>query len=33
MDDKFFTIFGYLASANACLMMIPQVYVTLKKVI
>ena len=31
MDDKFFTIFGYLASANACLMMIPQVYVTLKK--
>ena len=31
MDDKIFTIFGYLASANACLMMIPQVYVTLKK--
>ena len=31
MDDKIFTIFGYLASANACLMMIPQVYITLKK--
>lgn len=31
MDDKIFTIFGYLASANACLMMTPQVYLTIKK--
>ena len=31
MDDEIFTIFGYLASANACLMMTPQVYQTIKK--
>ena len=31
MDDKAFLIFGYVASANACMMMIPQVYLTVKK--
>ncbi len=31
MDDNIYIIFGYLASANACLMMLPQVYLTLKK--
>lgn len=31
MNDQFYTIFGYAASANACIMMIPQVYVTFKK--
>ncbi len=30
MNDQFFNIFGYAASANACIMMIPQVYVTFK---
>lgn len=31
MNDLIFTIFGYLASINACLMMIPQVHLTIKK--
>lgn len=31
MDDNAFLIFGYVASANACMMMIPQVYLTVKK--
>lgn len=31
MDDNIYLIFGYVASANACLMMIPQVYLTLSK--
>lgn len=30
MNDQIYTIFGYAASANACIMMIPQVYVTFK---
>lgn len=30
MNDQFYVIFGYAASANACIMMIPQVYVTFK---
>lgn len=30
MNDQFYIIFGYAASANACIMMIPQVYVTFK---
>ena len=30
MQDQFYIIFGYAASANACIMMIPQVYVTFK---
>ena len=30
MMDQFYNIFGYAASANACIMMIPQVYVTFK---
>ena len=29
--DNIFTIFGYIASANACLMMIPQLFLTIKK--
>ena len=29
--DNIFTIFGYIASANACLMMIPQIFLTIKK--
>ena len=28
-----FQIFGYLASANACLMMLPQLFLTVKKII
>tara|TARA_A100001035_G_scaffold236128_1_gene199898 strand:- start:596 stop:904 length:309 start_codon:yes stop_codon:yes gene_type:complete len=31
MNDNIYLIFGYVASANACLMMIPQLYLTLKK--
>ena len=31
MNLNIFEIFGYLASANACLMMIPQLYLTVKK--
>ena len=31
MDDNAYLIFGYVASANACMMMIPQVYLTVKK--
>lgn len=31
MNDQIFIIFGYIASANACLMMTPQVYITIKK--
>lgn len=30
MQDQFYIIFGYAASANACIMMIPQVYLTYK---
>ena len=30
MNDQYYTIFGYAASANACIMMIPQVYTTFK---
>lgn len=30
MNDQIFVIFGYAASANACIMMIPQVYLTFK---
>lgn len=30
MNDQFYVIFGYAASVNACIMMIPQVYVTFK---
>ena len=31
MDDKIFMIFGYMGSVNACLMMLPQLYLTIKK--
>lgn len=31
MHDNIFLIFGYIASANACMMMIPQTYLTIKK--
>lgn len=31
MNDNDFLIFGYVGSANACLMMIPQIYLTLTK--
>ena len=31
MNDNVFLIFGYVGSANACLMMIPQIYLTLTK--
>jgi uncharacterized protein with PQ loop repeat len=31
MNLNIFEIFGYLASANACLMMIPQLYLSIKK--
>ncbi len=31
MNEDIFLIFGYLGSANACLMMIPQIYLTIKK--
>lgn len=31
MHDNIFLIFGYIASANACIMMIPQTYLTIKK--
>jgi uncharacterized protein with PQ loop repeat len=31
MSDTIFTIAGYLGAANATLMMIPQVYLTIKK--
>jgi len=31
MNEQIFTIFGYAASANACLMMFPQLYLTIKK--
>jgi len=31
MNDNVFLIFGYIGSANACLMMIPQIYLTLTK--
>lgn len=31
MNLNIFEIFGYLASANACLMMIPQLYLSVKK--
>ena len=31
MKEDIFLIFGYLGSANACLMMIPQIYLTIKK--
>ena len=29
--DDIFVIFGYIASANACLMMLPQLFLTVKK--
>lgn len=29
--NDIFQIFGYLASANACLMMLPQLFLTIKK--
>lgn len=31
MNFNIFEIFGYLASANACLMMIPQLYLSINK--
>ncbi len=31
MDDKIFMVFGYIGSVNACLMMLPQLYLTIKK--
>lgn len=31
MNDTIFSLFGYLASVNACLMMIPQVQLTINK--
>lgn len=31
MNDSFYLAFGYAASANACIMMFPQVYLTCKK--
>jgi uncharacterized protein with PQ loop repeat len=31
MNELIFNIFGYLASLNACLMMVPQVQLTMKK--
>ena len=31
MKDDIFLIFGYIGSANACLMMLPQIYLTIKK--
>ena len=31
MNEQIFNMFGYAASANACLMMIPQLYLTIKK--
>ena len=31
MNEDIFLIFGYLGSANACLMMIPQIYLSIKK--
>lgn len=31
MNDSIYMAFGYAASANACIMMIPQVYLTFKK--
>lgn len=31
MDELIFNVFGYLASLNACLMMVPQVQLTMKK--
>ena len=30
MSDTIFLVCGYIASANACIMMIPQVYLTFK---
>jgi len=30
-NDDLFLIFGYIGSANACLMMIPQIHLTIKK--
>ena len=31
MDDNIFLYFGYVGSANACIMMIPQIILTYKK--
>tara|TARA_E500000178_G_C16946923_1_gene719275 strand:- start:402 stop:725 length:324 start_codon:yes stop_codon:yes gene_type:complete len=31
VDDNIYLIFGYLASGTACIMMLPQVYLTVKK--
>ena len=31
MKEDIFLIFGYVGSANACLMMLPQIYLTIKK--
>jgi len=31
MTDDIFTIFGYIGSANACFMMVPQIILTIKK--
>jgi uncharacterized protein with PQ loop repeat len=31
MKDDIFLILGYIGSANACLMMLPQIYLTIKK--
>tara|TARA_B100001093_G_scaffold185108_2_gene177875 strand:+ start:11370 stop:11678 length:309 start_codon:yes stop_codon:yes gene_type:complete len=31
MEDKIFLILGYIGSFNACLMMLPQLYLTIKK--
>lgn len=31
VNDNIFLIFGYLASGTACMMMFPQVYLTIKK--
>lgn len=31
MNDNIFLIFGYIGSANACIMMIPQLFLTFKE--
>ena len=31
MTEDIFTIFGYIGSANACFMMVPQIMLTIKK--
>ena len=31
MNKDIFLIFGYIGSANACIMMVPQIILTIKK--